>query len=408
MAYHILYLAVMLVLLPVLAESIYSPTLPDLAASFAITGEYAGHTMSIYLLGASLGPLIWGNISDSYGRRPVVLCAYALFLLATAVCIFASEFKIFMFGRLLQGLAGAISCMSPCILRDVFSHEQRMEVSSTVGMVVSVAPAMGALLGGAIASTGNWRLTFVFLLVVGIIFYLRLSYALPETAKTKMPFKLHTFKKGFYSVFSDPNLLGHAMMIGLGLGICFAFFVEGPFYFTEKLNLSAQWFGLVCALGAAAYAIGCRLANHIIQSGVVYTTLMQWGLLLMLFSYTCFTVGVYTVEAFNLLAYHAYMLSILLTGFWILSQFALSFVLTPSFALALENQAESAGVAASWFSFIYNIMNMIISALMAYLHSESLQVMPVYFLLITLLMIIILWVALDKKWLHAHNVAECS
>ncbi len=243
---------------------------------------------------------------------------------------------------------------------------------------------------------------------MGIIFYLRLSYALPETAKTKMPFKLHTFKKGFYSVFSDPNLLGHAMMIGLGLGICFAFFVEGPFYFTEKLNLSAQWFGLVCALGAAAYAIGCRLANHIIQSGVVYTTLMQWGLLLMLFSYTCFTVGVYTVEAFNLLAYHAYMLSILLTGFWILSQFALSFVLTPSFALALENQAESAGVAASWFSFIYNIMNMIISALMAYLHSESLQVMPVYFLLITLLMIIILWVALDKKWLHAHNVAECS
>ena len=406
---RIMYLAILLVLLPVLAESIYSPMLPSLARSFAVDNHLAEHTMSIYLLGTALGTLLWGNMSDVLGRRSVSLFAYGLFLLATLFCFISKTYWVFMVGRLLQGFAGAVSCMSPCILRDVFTQKQRVEVSSVVGMVVSIAPALGALVGGVFALYGSWRMAFALLFVIGLVFFVRLVAALPETCQHRITFNWRSYQQGFRGIGHDKNLLVHAAMIGLGLGICYAFFAEGSFYFIDVLSISPHWFGIITALGAVVYAAGCRVANRIIQSGVPYAMVMQVGVMVMVSAFLGFSFLVYVHESrVYSLVFSVPVLSVLLTGFWVLAQFGLSFVLTPSFALALENQSQHAGIAASLFSFSYSSVNVVVSALMAFLHNGTLFVMPLYFLSISVLMMIVFVIAFNRRWLCSHNIADYS
>lgn len=404
--YRILALAVMLVILPVSAESIYAPSLPALARSFAISEHLAEHTMTVYLLGSALGSLFWGQISDYLGRRPVVLLGYFVFLLSSFGCYTASSIEFFLCFRILQGFSGAISCMCQCINRDIFEPKDRIEISSIIGTVVSIAPALGSLLGGVIALTGNWRLAFLVLLAVGIVFFTAIYIGLPETKKAVGSAKNPALLWSVGRVFTDANLLVHALMIGLGLGIFFAFFSEGPFYFVRKLEGSAQLVSWIIALGALVYAGGCRLANRIIQSGTPYTRVMVMGLVVMLLAFTTFVAVVAVFEWLDMVIWSVQIMQALLAGLWLIAQLGLSFLLTPSFALALENQAGNVGIAASWFSFIYTMLNMLINAGMAYIHNDSLLTMPLYFLLVTITMAVFMWLSLDNKCLHAHNVAE--
>lgn len=404
---RIMYLAILLVLLPVLAESIYSPMLPSLATNFAVSTHLAEHTMSIYLLGTALGTLLWGNVSDAWGRRQVSLFAYGLFLLATFACLLSQTYTVFMVGRLMQGFAGAVSCMSPCILRDVFTQKQRVEVSSVVGMVVSVAPALGALVGGVFALYGSWRMAFVLLLFIGLVFFLRLMSALPETCRRRHPLDWRSYQQGFLGIRADTNLLVHATMIGLGLGICYAFFAEGAFYFIDVLAISPHWFGVISALGALTYALGCKIANRVIQGGVHYILVMQVGVLVMVTAFLGFSALVFVhASTLSTLVFSVATFSVLLTGFWVLAQLGLSFVLTPSFALALENQPEHAGIAASLFSFAYSIVNVLVSALMAFLHDGTLFAMPLYFTVISLMMLVVFHLAYKRHWLCSSDTVD--
>ena len=83
---QIFQLIVLIVVLPLLAESIYAPGLPALAESFSVSDSMAEATLSVYLFGMSVGVLFWGNLSDIVGRKPVLLSGFVLFLIATVGC----------------------------------------------------------------------------------------------------------------------------------------------------------------------------------------------------------------------------------------------------------------------------------------------------------------------------------
>ena len=137
---HVLWLVILIVVLPLLAESIYAPGLPDLAGSFGVSDSLAESTLSIYLFGLSVGVLCWGNLSDVVGRKPVILTGFCLFLLATIGCYVTTSFSLFMIGRFLQAFGGSVSCVAQSVNRDVFMQKERMELSAKIGTAVSVAP----------------------------------------------------------------------------------------------------------------------------------------------------------------------------------------------------------------------------------------------------------------------------
>ncbi|MEC8882663.1 MAG: Bcr/CflA family efflux MFS transporter [Pseudomonadota bacterium] len=380
---QILAFVIMIVVLPLLAESIYAPGLPDLAESFSISDVMAEYTLSIYLFGMSVGVLFWGNLSDVIGRKSVVLIGFSVFLVATCWCYFTTDFYVFMLFRFLQAFGGAVSCVSQCVNRDVFEQKERMGLSAQIGTAVSIAPAIGALLGGVISQYYGWRHSFLFLIVAACYFLYIFYTQLPET---KTGSYLKQDPRAFYSVLRavlrDKNLWCNAIIIGCGLGIFYAFMSEGAFYCIESLSMTSRTYGVVCASGSLVYACGCRFCNFLIQRGIRYQKVMVCGVLMMGIGFSLFLLAVYAALIVSPVGadFVSFSTTLCFSFLWVFSSLGLSFVLTPCFANALENQRDNAGVAASIFAFIYNIMTTFVNVLISCLHVNSLYGMPFFFL----------------------------
>lgn len=391
---RILIFVIMMVVVPLLAESIYSPGLPALAESFGVSDGLAESTLSIYLFGMSIGVLCWGNLSDLIGRKPVVLIGCGMFLFSSIVCYWTTTFSWFMFWRFFQAFGGSVSCVAQSVNRDVFDQRERMALSAKIGTAVSIAPAIGAMVGGVITEHFGWRQSFLFLIVVACAITALFVVALPETKKG--PY-LRQDRRSFFaailSVVSDVNLLFNATIIGLGLGILYTFMSEGAFYCIEALSMSSEGYGMICAAGSLVYALGCSITSQLINRGIRYQQVMLFGVAMMCFGFVLFDVVIYM----GLLTKSAGGLDSQLSSFlvlatlWVFSSLGLSFTLTPCFANALEYQRENAGVAASMFAFSYNLISTLVLLVMSSLHAEHLYAMPTYFFAVTLL----IWIACE-------------
>ena len=291
----------------------------------------------------------------------------------------------------MQAFGGSVSCVSQSVNRDVFAQKERMDLSAKIGTAVSIAPAFGAMLGGMIAHYYTWRESFLCLIVLAIAAISFFYYRLPETKTDHyLSFNFHDFLVVLRRVLRDSNLLINAMIIGLGLGVLYAFMSEGAFYCIENLSISAQGYGIVCALGSFLYAFGCRFSSYMIQNNTPFFRLMKWGTGLMACSFFLLLVCIYIDRGFQTMDSQSTILplTIIFTLLWMLAQLGLSFILTPCFANALENQRENAGVAASIFAFIYNIISAFVNVIISYWHSDGLYRMPMIFLGIVLIIFI--------------------
>lgn len=388
---RILYLVVMVVTLPLLAESIYAPGLPSLASSFGVSDTLAEMTLSVYLLGLSVGVLFWGNLSDLIGRKAVILIGFSVFTLATIGCYCASDFWVFLFLRFGQAFGGSVSCVTQSINRDVFLQSERMALSAKIGTAVSIAPAVGAMLGGVITRWAHWRDAFLFLLIMAVIYLVVFSIALPETRKATQKSNDTSSLQSFLRVLQDNNLTLNAVIIGLGLGVLYAFMSEGAFYCIDGLGMQAEHYGLLCAASSFVYAMGCRRCSYVVSRGVAYQYVMKVGVGLMFVAFfimlLCINAGgIYFPAMSSATDMISQRLSIgLFAVLWVVSSLGLSFILTPCFANALENQSQNAGMAASLFAFIYNIISAMVNLEFSLSHTEGMFVMPLTFLVIVLI-----------------------
>ena len=399
-----------MVVIPILAESLYSPGLPELAKSFAVSTDAAENTLSIYLLGFAFGNLLWGHLSDVVGRRPVILVGFSIFLVSTLVCCLAQDFDWFMLARFLQAFGGSVSITAQSINRDLFTQRERIGVSASIGTSVSLSPAIGALVGGYVMTFYEWRLTFWILLAMSaiLVFYL---YANMRETKTCAHLELRSdsILQAVLRVWSDRNLLAHGTIIGLGLGLMYSFLGEGSFYCINGLGMTSASYSVICAMGALAYAGGCQLANTLINFGVHYKRVMAFGLMMSAITYIIFIEcvlmqGITPSVSLTHAVWYDNSANILM-AIWVMGSVGLSLVLTPSFALVLQNQKDYSGVGASWFGFINNIINALTNATMAYMHSENLWVMPSFFLFLCVAMALVFSALLDKTSVQAENVA---
>lgn len=408
--FSIISAIIVMIMIPILAEVLYSPGLPELAKSFAVSTHSAENTLSIYLMGFAFGNLVWGHLSDAIGRRPVVLLGFCIFFIATWLCCLTESFDIFMWARFVQAFGGSASCMGQSINRDLFNQKERIGVSASIGTAVSLTPAAGSLLGGYMITFFDWRMTFWFLLVVSAGLSCYLYAVLPETKEGKyLQIETSALLRAVGDIWRDSNLLMHGSMIGLGLGLMYVFLGEGAFYCISEMGMSSATYSVICAMGALCYALGCQLANTLITRGVHYRMVMKLGLFISVITYLCFLQSVYsgliTASAQEVSDVWFNVASGAVLLLWMVGSLGLAMVLTPSFALVLENQKDNAGVAASWFGFINNGLNAAINALMALLHSQSMWIMPLFFLGLCMLMITVFYTSLDNSVQPAENIS---
>jgi DHA1 family bicyclomycin/chloramphenicol resistance-like MFS transporter len=203
-----------------LAIDTYLPSIPAIGRAFAVGPVAVQQTLSVFLFTFAFMMLFYGTLSDSFGRRPVILVALAVYTLASAGAALAPTFGWLLAFRALQGLsAGAGSVIGQAIVQDRFSGAQAQKIMSHIMMVFGLAPAIAPVLGGWLHVTFGWRATFVFLALFGFIMLVLCWRLLAESLP---PAKRHAFH-GVAIARNYGKVLGHPQFLLLSLSVGLAF-----------------------------------------------------------------------------------------------------------------------------------------------------------------------------------------
>ena len=160
----------------------YLPAFPALQHTFATDVASVERTLSVFFIGLAVGQLVYGPVSDRYGRRRPLLAGLALYTLASAGCAMAGSIGELQAWRALQALGGCAGVViARAVVRDVFGPREAARVLSSLLLVMGVAPILAPVAGGWVLATLGWRAVFGVLVVFGAVSWVAVARALPDT-----------------------------------------------------------------------------------------------------------------------------------------------------------------------------------------------------------------------------------
>ena len=206
-----------------LAIDTYLPSIPAIGREFQVGPLAVQQTLSVFLFTFAFMMLFYGTLSDSFGRRPVILVALAVYTLGSLGAVFAPSFGVLLACRALQGLAaGAGSVIGQAIVQDRYAHDQAhaQRIMSHIMMVFGLAPAIAPILGGWLHVTFGWRSTFMFLAGFGALMMLLVYRGLPESLPKEQRHAFHgvAIARNYLMVLRKPQFLLLAMAVGMAFG----------------------------------------------------------------------------------------------------------------------------------------------------------------------------------------------
>jgi DHA1 family bicyclomycin/chloramphenicol resistance-like MFS transporter len=261
-------LLAMLTALGPLSMDMYLPSLPDIAHVLGAPVARTQLTISSYLIGFAVGQMIYGPLSDRYGRRPVLLAAVALYLASTLACAAAQSVDLLIAARLLQGISGSGAIvLARAIVRDVYSGVQAARELSLMGSISATAPIVAPMIGGVLQAGFGWRANFICMSVGGLIALLVAARLLPETLRPNNragSLSFFSMARGYGTVARHGGFLVYLGIITTTYAGLFAWVSGASVVLQGVYGLSAVTFGFTFALGAAGYMLGAMIATRLV------------------------------------------------------------------------------------------------------------------------------------------------
>jgi len=267
-SFRLTALLVTLVAFGPMSVDIYLPALPEMVRVFGTDVSSAQLTLSVFAGTVGLAQLIYGPLSDRFGRRPVLLGAVALYTLGSLLCLTAQSIDMLIGLRVIQALGACVGpVVARAIVRDLFVREHAARMMAVLAAVVSIAPAVAPILGGWLLAFG-WRADFVVMVLFGIGVLAASWIILGETNKNPDPHALRPWRmiEVARSLVRDPIFLGNTLSVGFVFVSLFSFISLASFELIDVLHVPAEHFGYFFAVTVAAFMIGsttsARLAHR--------------------------------------------------------------------------------------------------------------------------------------------------
>jgi DHA1 family bicyclomycin/chloramphenicol resistance-like MFS transporter len=254
----VVFLALLSAFVP-LSTDLYLPALPGMTQYFHVPEYQTNLTLILFFVFYSAAILVWGPLSDRYGRRPILLVGLACYTVAGALCAVSPNVFLLMFFRVLQAIgAGAATAVAMAIVKDVYLARKRESILALVQSMVVISPAVAPILGALILNLTSWRGAFVAQAILGLI-VVAMSLAFQETLASKSSgpafsslrrlgfvLKNRTFAR-LLLIFSLPGIAG------------LAFISASSYIFQETFGTSSQVYSFFFAIFAVGLAIGPQI-----------------------------------------------------------------------------------------------------------------------------------------------------
>lgn len=340
----------------------YLPGLPELQRHFGADAASAQLTLSAYFIGMALSQLVYGPVSDRYGRRPPLLFGIGLYVLASLGCVFATDIGALIALRCLQALGGAAGMVIVrAMVRDCYPPQEMARISSMLLLVMGVAPILAPTVGGQILVLFGWQAIFVVLVLYGAACWAGVALSLKETIRERQPsLDLADVARAYLRMLRHRRFMGYALAGGIAQAGMFAYIAGSSFVFIDIYGLTpnhyawmfgANAFGLIAAAQINARLL-CRVrSERLLQAALAANAL--GGILLTAAAATGF----------------GGLPLILLLLFMTISSLGFSF--PNSTAAAMAPFGDRAGTASALLGTLQSVFAAVSSAVLGHLHDGT-------------------------------------
>jgi len=346
-----------------LAIDTYLPSFPAIVQDFNASPLLVQQTLSFFLFTFAFMMLFYGTLSDSFGRRPVILVSLVLYVIASVGAALAPSLGWLLAWRVLQGLsAGAGSVIGRAIVQDRYSGAAAQKILSHIMMVFALAPAIAPVLGGWLQVGLGWRWIFWFLTAFGVLMFVVVWRALPESLpkEQRQAFHLGDIAVNYWKVLCHHHFLLLAIAVGMSFAGVALYIGSAAYFVMNILHLPETAFAWMFVPLIGGMVVGSALSGKFAPKFA--RKAQAWmGFAVMILA------GVINV-GYNLYFTAAVPWAVLPLFIY---SFGLSLMMTPITLMALEYFPNNSGLASSMQSFVQMLLFALVSGLVAPLLFDS-------------------------------------
>lgn len=240
----------------------YLPTLPAMSEYFHTTSSMVQLGLTASMIGLAAGQLLFGPLSDKYGRRLPLIISMTLFAVATIGCIYSYTIMQFVGWRLIQGIAGAGGIViSRSVAADKYSGRELAKMLALIGAINGVAPVAAPMGGGFLAGSVGWTGIFWCLFVLGIILLLgsiHFEESLPVEDRKEKSWR--SVFRSFIDVLRNSSYVCYTLQFGFAQGVLFANIASAPFIMQQHYGFSPLMFSICFGINAIFIVISAASA----------------------------------------------------------------------------------------------------------------------------------------------------
>ena len=240
------------------------PALPVIKQKFYVTNDVAQLTLSLSMLAIAIGTLVYGPLSDKFGRKRVMLIGIVITIFGSIVCFVADSIMLLISGRFIQAFGGAVGLvLARAIVRDVYGPEEAARVIATLVMVMVVLPMMSPALGGELMQRFGFESVFIVIAFASAIAFVFLFLWLPETLAKPVPFEgVKSMLMTFSKLFASRVFCGYAFCVTFVSVVFFSFISAAPEIMISVLKRPPTEYGYYFIMIPAGFMTGNYVARH--------------------------------------------------------------------------------------------------------------------------------------------------
>ncbi|MBY0223143.1 multidrug effflux MFS transporter [Sporosarcina aquimarina] len=337
-----------------LSMDMYLPGLPIVAEDLQASASLAQLSLTACLIGLGAGQLVFGPMSDIYGRRKPLVVTLIIYAAASILCAFSTNIWTFVLLRFIQGMTGAAGIViARACARDLYTGKELTKFMALLSIVNGVAPIMAPIAGGAVLSFASWQVVFFILGGIGLLMFLATSLFLPDTLPVEQRSEggMLAVVKTFGGLLKDKWFMGIALTQGFVMSSMFAYIAGSPFVLQNIYGVSAQQFSLFFALNGIGIIIAAQVTGRL--AGRIHEVKFLMTGVLISFSGSVLLL---------LVVWNEWPLFMMGTALFIVVS-SVGMVSTSAFSLAMQSQGKSAGSAAAFLGLVPFIGGAIVSPL---------------------------------------------
>ena len=278
---RIIFLLSLLLGIQPVATDLYLPALPAIKAEFGAELSQVQLTLSALLLAFGTSQLVWGPLSDRFGRKPILLCGLSAFTLAGLGCVMSNSMLELIVWRALQGAAmGAVVMCARAIVRDLYTPETGAGVMSKALTGLAFLACASAPLGGLLTDLWSWHAALVLVMGFGAITLTFVALQFKETVHRKNPqaLRLRVLAHTWWHIVRHPTFVAFSCLSIASYGGLFTFLASSSFVFIGLLDLARWQYSLLLFSMAFTYLLGTLLCRRLLRRFGVPQTVALGGM----------------------------------------------------------------------------------------------------------------------------------